>query len=66
MINILTDNGCLNEHAGKFSGMKRFDVRQILELEMKSLGIYRGVEKNPMVLSLCSRSKDVIEPLIRQ
>jgi valyl-tRNA synthetase len=64
-INIFTDDGNMNDNAGEFKGMKRFDVRNILQKKMQDIGIYRGQASNPMRLGLCSRSKDVIEPLLR-
>ena len=64
-INVLDDNGLINENGGKFKGMKRFEVRAMIIEEMKEMGIYRGVAPNPMTLGLCSRSKDIIEPVIR-
>lgn len=41
-INIFTDDGNMNENTGQFKGLKRFDVRKILEEKMKTLGIFRG------------------------
>ena len=32
---------------------------------LQEAGLYRGKTANPMRLGLCSRSKDVIEPLIK-
>eukprot|EP00462_Mataza_sp_D1_P000105 CAMPEP_0175088640 /NCGR_PEP_ID=MMETSP0086_2-20121207/353_1 /TAXON_ID=136419 /ORGANISM="Unknown Unknown, Strain D1" /LENGTH=1093 /DNA_ID=CAMNT_0016361081 /DNA_START=16 /DNA_END=3297 /DNA_ORIENTATION=+ len=64
-INILDDDGLINENGGKFRGMKRFEVRSRIIEEMKEMGIYRGKAANPMSLGLCSRSKDIIEPVIR-
>lgn len=32
---------------------------------LKSAGLYRGVTDNPMRLGISSRSKDVIEPLLK-
>lgn len=29
------------------------------------MGLYKGRNKNPMVLSFCQRSGDVIEPLLK-
>ena len=63
-INILTDDGFL-KNAGKFEGMKRFDARYAVIEELKKLGLYEKTEDNPMKVPICSRSKDVIEPLIR-
>jgi len=64
-INILNDDGTINEHGGQFAGMKRYDVRYALIKELTTRKLFFGEEKNPMVLDQCSRSKDIIEPLIK-
>lgn len=43
----------------------RFDCRLKMEEDMKKMGIYRDKKPNPMRLGFCSRSKDVIEPMIK-
>ncbi|KAI3385758.1 hypothetical protein SNEBB_003893 [Seison nebaliae] len=64
-INILNNDGTLNKNCGKYEGMKRFDGRiKVLE-ELKTLNLYRGTVDNEMVIPVCSRSKDVIEPIIK-
>lgn len=65
-INILDDNGCLNSNGtGQFAGQRRFDARVTVVEHLKEIGLFRGVEDNPMRLGLCSRSKDVIEPVLK-
>lgn len=64
-INILNDDGTMNDKCGKYAGKKRYDVRVEMLKDMQDLGLYRGRKKNPMVLSLCSKSGDVIEPLLK-
>lgn len=64
-INILNDDGTMNAHTGKFEGQKRFDVRYTIVEALKEKGLYVKKEDNPMKIPLCSRSKDVIEPIIR-
>lgn len=44
--------------------MLRFEVRNQIYEEMGKLGLIRGKEPNPMRLGLCSRTKDIIEPMI--
>ncbi len=63
--NIFTDDGLINEHGGKFAGQKRYDVRESIVGELEKLGLYRGKAPNPMSIGLCSRSKDIVEPVIR-
>ena len=65
-INILDDDGCLNSNGtGQFAGQRRFEARITVVEHLKEIGLFRGVEDNPMRLGLCSRSKDVIEPVLK-
>ncbi|KAI5780694.1 valyl-tRNA synthetase [Peziza echinospora] len=65
-INILNDNGTFNENVGPlFAGMKRFTARRVVVEKLKELGLYVEVKDNPMTVPLCSKSKDVIEPLMK-
>uniref|UniRef100_A0A915CLQ9 valine--tRNA ligase n=1 Tax=Ditylenchus dipsaci TaxID=166011 RepID=A0A915CLQ9_9BILA len=64
-INILSDDGYLLDNCGLFSGMKRFDARMKVIEALKSECLFRGVADNPMVVPICSRSSDVIEPMIK-
>ena len=45
--------------------MKRFDARRAVAEELKSLGLFKDVVDNPMVVPVCSRSKDIVEPLLK-
>ncbi|KAJ8299984.1 hypothetical protein KUTeg_021503 [Tegillarca granosa] len=46
-------------------GMKRFDARKAVLQALKDKGLYKETKENPMVVPTCSRSKDVIEPLLK-
>lgn len=66
IINILNDNGTFNMNAGPiFAGMKRFDGRKLVVEKLKELGLYVETKDNPMVVPLCNKSKDIIEPLMK-
>ncbi len=64
-INILNDDGTMNANAGPFEGHKRFDVRYSVISELEKLGLYVGKKDNAMTIPLCSKSKDVIEPMLK-
>lgn len=64
-INILTDNGLMNENAGPFEGHKRFDVRYSIQDALKEKGLYVDKKDNAMTVPICERSGDVIEPLLK-
>ncbi|ERS99820.1 valine-tRNA ligase [Sporothrix schenckii ATCC 58251] len=64
-INILTDDGLINENGGPYAGQKRFDVRYAVAEDLKKLGLYVDKKDNPMVVPLSERSKDVVEPRLK-
>ena len=64
-VNIMNDDGTLNQNTGNFQGMKRFDARYKVIDALKEKGLYVKWENNPMTVPLCVRSKDVIEPLMK-
>lgn len=64
-INILTDDGLMNENAGPYKGQKRFDVRYTIQDGLKAKGLYVDKKDNAMKVPLCEKSKDIIEPLMK-
>uniref|UniRef100_A0A1I8BHA2 Valine--tRNA ligase, mitochondrial n=1 Tax=Meloidogyne hapla TaxID=6305 RepID=A0A1I8BHA2_MELHA len=65
-INILSDDGILLPNCGeKFAGMKRFDARKKIVEELKAIGLYKGDKCHQMIVPFCSRSNDVIEPIVK-
>ncbi|PCH34745.1 hypothetical protein WOLCODRAFT_79194 [Wolfiporia cocos MD-104 SS10] len=66
MINILNDDGTLNVNAGeKFKGMKRFHARVAVVKALQEAGLYVETKDNPMQIPICSKSGDVIEPVLK-
>ncbi|KIS68423.1 putative valine--tRNA ligase [Mycosarcoma maydis] len=64
-INILNEDGTLNENCGEFAGMKRFSARRAVVDKLKEIGSYIETKDNPMTVPICSRSGDIIEPLMK-
>jgi len=64
-ITIISDEGLIQGDCGQFTGMKRFDARKAVLAALKDLGLYRDTKDNPMVVPICNRSKDIVEPLIK-
>lgn len=65
MINILNDDGTINKNGGEFEGMKRFDARTKVYEALEKMGQIKGKTKNVMTISVCQRSGDLIEPIIK-
>ncbi|KOB75325.1 Uncharacterized protein OBRU01_05020, partial [Operophtera brumata] len=64
-INILDDEGKMLDNCGDFAGMKRFDVRRQIVKKLEDMKLYKSSKENPMVVPLCSRSKDIVEPMLK-
>ncbi|KAI8940143.1 hypothetical protein NX059_003856 [Plenodomus lindquistii] len=64
-INILNDNGTMNKNTGKFEGQKRFDARYTVVEALEKEGLFVKKADNAMKVPICSRSGDVIEPIMK-
>ncbi|KAL0280029.1 UNVERIFIED_CONTAM: hypothetical protein PYX00_001450 [Menopon gallinae] len=65
LITVIDDEGNITGDCGEFTGMKRFHARKAIMDALKKMDLFRGVADNPMVVPICSRSKDIVEPLIK-
>jgi len=61
---MLTEDGKMAANCGQFAGMMRYDARVAMEKAMAELGCLRGKAVNKMRLGRCSRSGDIIEPML--
>lgn len=61
---IFTLDGKVAENGGEFAGMMRYDARIAMEKRLEELGLLRGKQDNKMRLGLCSRTGDIIEPML--
>ena len=64
MIIMLTGDGRIAANGGKFAGMMRYDARIAIQEELTRMGMFRGREANKMKLGRCSRTSDIIEPML--
>ena len=46
-------------------GMKRFLARTAVLDALKEKGLYRETKEHVMTIPVCSRSKDIVEPLVK-
>ncbi|KAM3184235.1 hypothetical protein ACTXT7_008767 [Hymenolepis weldensis] len=65
VLTCIDETGLMTKVAGQFAGMKRFDARLAVRKALEERGFYRGEIDNPMVVPICSRTKDIIEPLLK-
>lgn len=64
-VTIFDDEGNIIGEYGVFKGMKRFAARKAIIEELTNRKLFVEIKDNPMVVPICSRSKDVVEPLIK-
>jgi valyl-tRNA synthetase len=53
ILNILNDDGTINNVCAQFTGLKRFDARVAVLEALKEAGFYRGTENNTMTIPIC-------------
>ena len=64
-ITVIDDKGCMTTDCGPFSSMKRFEARKAVVDALKERALFKEVKDTETVLPICSRSKDVIEPMLK-
>lgn len=65
-LTVFTNKGLIAERYGnKFAGLPRFLAREVVKNELATLGLLRSTKAHKMQLPICSRSKDVIEYLVK-
>eukprot|EP00124_Ichthyophonus_hoferi_P000538 Ihof_evm16s20 gene=Ihof_evmTU16s20 len=65
IVSIFNDDGTVNGCCPQFQGLLRFDARNAVLAALKEMNLYRGSTSNPMTLPICSRTKDIVEPMIK-
>ncbi|XP_034831804.1 valine--tRNA ligase isoform X1 [Maniola hyperantus] len=64
-LNIFDDEGRMLDNCGPFAGKKRYDVRREIIKTLEQAKSYKETKDHAMVVPLCSRSKDVVEPMLK-
>ncbi|XP_013145718.1 PREDICTED: valine--tRNA ligase isoform X2 [Papilio polytes] len=64
-ITIFDDEGVTLDNCGPFAGKRRFQVRREILKTLECLKLYKETKEHAMVVPLCSRSKDVVEPMLK-
>jgi valyl-tRNA synthetase len=65
VINILTDNACINENApAVYQGMDRFEARKKIVQDLEALGLVDKIEPHKLKVPRGDRSGAIIEPYL--
>ncbi|KAJ3425581.1 valine--tRNA ligase [Anaeramoeba flamelloides] len=65
IINILNEDGTINANGGRFENLKRFDARIEVAKQLEERGLLKGETDNSMRIAFCTRSGDIIEPIVK-
>jgi len=63
-INILNTDGTLNENAGKYKGLDRYDGRKQLVADLETKGLLEKIEDYELSAGTCYRCHSVVEPYL--
>lgn len=62
LISIMDQNGVMNEQAGKYQGLDRFECRKRIVADLEALGLLDGIEDYEHGVGNCYRCHTVVEP----
>ncbi len=65
-VNILNNDGTLNENAGAYAGMDRFEARKKVVADLESRGLLLKIEDHEHSVGHCHRCGTVIEPWLSE
>ncbi|MGO9588715.1 MAG: valine--tRNA ligase [Candidatus Acidiferrales bacterium] len=63
-IDVMTNDGHMNEAAGKYAGLERFAARGRIVADLTELGLLEGVKEHMHAVGTCDRCKSIVEPRI--
>lgn len=64
MINILNLDGSLNDNAGTYAGLDRFEARKRVVRDLKAQGLIEKIEPHTHMVGHYYRTGDIIEPML--
>ena len=64
IISIINNDGTLNEHAGAYAGLDRFDARTRIVADLEAAERMAKIEPYTHAVGHCQRSRTIVEPLI--
>lgn len=66
LINVMNDNGTMNQNAGKYSGLDRYEARKQIVKDFEEIGQFIKKKDIEHSVGVHERCKHVVEPLIKQ
>ncbi len=66
LLNVMNDDATMNENAGKYAGMDRYECRKKLVEELEGLGLLVAVKDHEHAVGTHDRCRTVVEPMAKQ
>ncbi|MBR3304457.1 MAG: valine--tRNA ligase [Christensenellaceae bacterium] len=66
VIRVMTDDGLMNENAGKYAGIPSLEAREKIVEELKDLGVLVKIEPYRHNVGTCYRCHATVEPLVSE
>jgi valyl-tRNA synthetase len=63
-IDVMTNDGHMNDAAGKYAGLDRFEARKRIIADLEALGLLERIEDINHSVGVCDRCKSEVEPRI--
>ena len=63
-ISVIDENGAMNENAGEYQGLDRFEARKKILDDLEKLGLLRGEEPHETPIPQCYRCNSIVEPFL--
>jgi valyl-tRNA synthetase len=63
-IDVMTPDGHMNETAGPYAGLDRFEARKKIVADLEALGLLEKIEDISHAVGICDRCKSEVEPRI--
>ncbi|MBQ7164237.1 MAG: valine--tRNA ligase [Clostridia bacterium] len=63
-IRVMSDDGSMNERAGKYCGMDRYEARKAIVEDLKACGALDRIEPHAHNVGHCYRCHNAVEPII--
>jgi valyl-tRNA synthetase len=64
VIRVMNDDGSMNEKAGIYRGLNRFDARKKIVDDLKNIGALVKIEPHAHNVGHCYRCKEIVEPIV--
>ena len=64
VINVMDENGHMNENAGKFAGLDRYECRKLILKELEEKGNLEKIEELSHSVGHCYRCNTTVEPMV--